>query len=159
MVSLLFASRFSIISIVWIAPLFFGIAHAHHGYTLYKERGCTKEALTSAILISCTYFSLHNLRRCPKITLSIKLAFQFAYTTVFGWFATWVLLRTGSILTVIVSHALCNYFGFPDFSYLSRCSASIQRAVYMSTFLGVIGFCGLLLPMTNNPQSVYLRSF
>ena len=38
---------------------------------------------------------------------------QFAYTTVFGWYATFVFLRTGSVWAVMVVHTFCNWMGLP----------------------------------------------
>jgi hypothetical protein len=53
MAPLLVTSGYSLLSTVFIAPLFFGIAHVHHAYQMYKDRGSTSEALNSAIFISC----------------------------------------------------------------------------------------------------------
>jgi prenyl protein peptidase len=39
--------------------------------------------------------------------------FQFAYTTLFGAYATFLYLRTGSLLAVVVVHSFCNWMGLP----------------------------------------------
>lgn len=38
---------------------------------------------------------------------------QFGYTTVFGWYAAFLLLRTGNLWGVVVVHAFCNWMGLP----------------------------------------------
>lgn len=76
--------------IVLITPLYFGIAHVHHFYEFTLTH-------PHANLIPCLARSL----------------FQFAYTTIFGWYAAFVYLRTGSLLAVIIIHAFCNYCGLP----------------------------------------------
>lgn len=76
--------------IVFISPLYFGIAHIHHYYEFILTHPDT--SITPAILRS---------------------VFQFTYTTVFGWFAAFVYLRTGSLPAVIVTHAFCNWCGLP----------------------------------------------
>lgn len=86
----LLITAFGMKTTVLITPLFFGAAHLHH---------------------------LHDLVRFQKVPLkkaAILVTFQFAYTTVFGWFETFVFLKTGSILPPIFIHSFCNWLGFPD---------------------------------------------
>ena len=42
--------------------------------------------------------------------------FQLSYTTLFGWFASYLFVRTGSIVPPLLSHMFCNYMGiyFPS---------------------------------------------
>jgi prenyl protein peptidase len=37
--------------------------------------------------------------------------FQLGYTTLFGWFASYVYLRTGSVIPPLASHIFCNLMG------------------------------------------------
>ncbi|KAL2828291.1 hypothetical protein BDW59DRAFT_143539 [Aspergillus cavernicola] len=76
--------------IVFIAPLYFGIAHINH---LYEFRLTHPDTPISAAIL--------------------RSIFQFGYTTVFGWYATFVYLRTGSLLAVILIHSFCNWCGLP----------------------------------------------
>lgn len=76
--------------IVFISPLYFGIAHVHHYYEFRLTHPDTP--MTPAILRS---------------------VFQFGYTTIFGWFASFVYLRTGSLPAVILIHTFCNWCGLP----------------------------------------------
>lgn len=77
-------------------PLFFAVAHVHHVY----------EAVA--------------VHKVPLARALAAAAFQVAYTAVFGAFASFLMLRTGSVLPCIVAHAVCNFFGFPDVSQLSE---------------------------------------
>jgi hypothetical protein len=43
----------------------------------------------------------------------VVLVFQLVYTTLFGWYASYLFLRTGSILPPILSHIFCNIMGLP----------------------------------------------
>ncbi|EER40422.1 CaaX prenyl proteinase Rce1 [Histoplasma capsulatum H143] len=76
--------------IVLIAPLYFGIAHMHHFYEFRLTHPHT--SFTASIA---------------------RTVFQFGYTTIFGWYATFLYLRTGSLPAVILVHAFCNYCGLP----------------------------------------------
>jgi prenyl protein peptidase len=77
---------------VFITPLYFGIAHLHH---LYEFRLTHPEiALLPAVL---------------------RTVFQFTYTSLFGFFAAFVFLRTGSLYAAIVAHSFCNWSGLPRF--------------------------------------------
>lgn len=78
--------------IVFLTPLYFGIAHVHHFYEFTLTHPHTP--LTGALLRS---------------------VFQFGYTTVFGWLATFVYVRTGSLYSCIIIHTLCNWIGLPRF--------------------------------------------
>jgi prenyl protein peptidase len=45
----------------------------------------------------------------------MRSVFQLAYTTLFGAYATFLYLRTGSLLAVVLVHAFCNWMGLPRF--------------------------------------------
>lgn len=78
--------------IVFIAPLYFGIAHVHHFYEFRLTHPDT-----------------------PALAALVRSLVQFGYTTIFGWYATFVFLRTGSLLAVVVVHSFCNWCGLPRF--------------------------------------------
>lgn len=85
--------------LIFGTPLWFGVAHLHHAWETYRTRkaatppNAANNALTVAILQS---------------------SFQFAYTTLFGWYANWLFLRTGSLVAPLLSHIFCNVMGFPN---------------------------------------------
>ncbi|KAL4888494.1 hypothetical protein BDV59DRAFT_188522 [Aspergillus ambiguus] len=76
--------------IVFVAPLYFGIAHVHHFYEFRLTHSDTS-------VLAALFRSL----------------FQFSYTTIFGWYATFIYLRTGSLFAVILAHTFCNWCGLP----------------------------------------------
>ncbi|MCJ1368023.1 hypothetical protein MMC16_007161 [Acarospora aff. strigata] len=76
--------------IIFLTPLYFGIAHIHHFYE---------------------YTLTHPHTPLPPALL--RSLVQFAYTTVFGWYATFLFLRTGSLPAVVLAHSFCNWSGLP----------------------------------------------
>lgn len=45
---------------------------------------------------------------------------QFLYTSIFGWYAAWLFVRSGHLAAPVAVHAACNALGFPDFERMSR---------------------------------------
>jgi prenyl protein peptidase len=84
--------HFSGKQIVYLTPLYFGIAHVHH---LYEFR-ITHPEVSFAVSV-------------------LRSLFQFTYTSLFGFFATFVYLRTGNVYTCILAHTFCNWMGLPRF--------------------------------------------
>lgn len=76
--------------IVFLVPLYFGIAHVHHFYEFRLTHPDT------SILLAL-----------------LRSIVQFTYTTIFGWFANFLYLRTGSLPVVIIVHSFCNWCGLP----------------------------------------------
>lgn len=77
-------------SIVFLTPLYFGIAHVHHLYEFKLTHPHT-----------------------PWLPAILRSTVQFAYTTLFGWFASFLYLRTGSIYPSVLVHSFCNWGGLP----------------------------------------------
>ena len=77
-------------TLIFATPLYFGIAHVHHFYEYTLTH-----PFTSII---------------PALLRSLL---QFGYTTVFGWYATFLFLRTGSVWALVVVHSFCNWMGLP----------------------------------------------
>jgi prenyl protein peptidase len=91
-ISIHILARFSAKQIIFLTPLYFGIAHVHH---LYE-------------------FRITN----PGTPLFVAVArslFQFTYTSLFGFFAAFVFLRTGNVYPAILTHTFCNWVGLPRF--------------------------------------------
>ena len=84
--------------IVFVTPLIFGLAHLHHLVEFITSR--TPDG-----------------RRWPPLGIIIngvlRSTFQFAYTSLFGFFAAFVFLRTGNLLVCIIAHSFCNRMGVP----------------------------------------------
>jgi prenyl protein peptidase len=121
MVPPLLSSGLSVLQVTFVAPLFFGIAHVHHAAT-----------------------RLSNGERLPSVVL--VTLFQFVYTSLFGSYASYVFIRTGSVLAVTVSHAYCNWMGLPDLSFVQIRHPMYQyRIILLASFLvGVFTFKWLL---------------
>ncbi|EEY22521.1 CAAX prenyl protease [Verticillium alfalfae VaMs.102] len=91
-VPLFLAAHLSIYKTIFLSPIIFGMAHIHHFYE----------------------FRITH----PRVPLHVAIArtiLQFSYTTLFGAYATFLFLRTGSLLAAILVHAFCNAMGLPRF--------------------------------------------
>lgn len=88
--------------IVFKTPLIFGLAHLHHLHEhIVKHQKPERSYLATAMT--------------PSVLLSglVQITFQFAYTSLFGIFTTFLYLRTGNVYACILVHSFCNYMGFP----------------------------------------------
>jgi prenyl protein peptidase len=85
-------AKLSSSQIVFLTPLYFGIAHIHHFYEFTLTHPHT-----------------------PLLPAVLRSVFQFAYTTLFGWYAAFVYVRTGSLYACIIIHTFCNMMGLPRF--------------------------------------------
>ena len=99
-------------ALILATPLFFGVCHVHHGWNMVHMYGLSRQVVAIVLL-------------------------QLLYTTVFGWYATYVYLATGSILAAVWVHSLCNVFGLPPFHQMNRLSL-------MACAAGVALFAALL---------------
>jgi prenyl protein peptidase len=82
----------SVAKTIFLSPVIFGLAHLHHFYE----------------------FRIAH----PAVPVQAAVArslVQFCYTSLFGAYAIFVFLRTGSLLAIVVVHAFCNCMGFPRF--------------------------------------------
>ncbi|EFX00198.1 prenyl proteinase rce1 [Grosmannia clavigera kw1407] len=77
---------------VLLSPVVFGLAHLHHAYE---------------------FAVVHP--RVPLAGVALRSLVQFAYTTLFGVYATFLFLRTGSLLAACLVHSFCNCMGLPRF--------------------------------------------
>lgn len=89
-VPLLLLSNTSVSKMILLGPIIFGLAHFHHFYEFRVTHPDT-----------------------PVIVALLRSALQLGYTSLFGAYATFIYLRTGSLLSVIAVHAFCNWMGLP----------------------------------------------
>ncbi|KAI9746578.1 MAG: hypothetical protein M1818_000291 [Claussenomyces sp. TS43310] len=89
-IPLFILSRASPSTIIFLTPLIFGLAHIHHFYEFRITHP-------------------HN----PLLASITRSLFQLSYTTLFGAYATFLYLRTGSLLAVVLAHSFCNFMGLP----------------------------------------------
>ncbi|KAL3963697.1 hypothetical protein ACCO45_000701 [Purpureocillium lilacinum] len=77
-------------SIIFFSPVVFGVAHVHHFYEFRVTHPGTPLAVAVA-----------------------RSVLQFSYTSIFGAYATFIYLRTGSLIAAVSIHTLCNSIGLP----------------------------------------------
>lgn len=103
-------SRASTAALVFGSPLLFGAAHIHHGFTVVRGG-------------------------VPIAQAAVPVAFQFAYTTVFGAITKWVFLRSRSLYPCILLHTACNLGGIPATSPAPAASLGLALfAVSIASF-------------------------
>lgn len=92
----------------------FNLAHLHHALSNYRK----KMPISKILLIA---------------------SLQFAYTSLFGFFATFIFLKTGNIAGSIASHSFCNAMGLPDFDVVrsSKWKTFLNSTLY---FAGMLSF-------------------
>ncbi|GAA5971045.1 hypothetical protein JCM3765_006382 [Sporobolomyces pararoseus] len=105
--------------LVFLTPLWFGLAHVHHAYENWLAGGKTKKALIHSVLVS---------------------TFQFAYTTLFGWYATFLFLRTASIIPPVLAHSFCNAMGLPPLGWALQVHPERKLSLWTTYLAGIGGF-------------------
>lgn len=81
-----------------------------------------------------------------------QVMFQCMHTMVFGWYATFLFLRTGTLAAPVACHTFCNWLGFPNFGHMAQ-QAGSMRAVALATAASIAGFVVLFGPLTR--QDLY----
>lgn len=123
MVPVLLCAGYSPVRVMLLCPLFFGLAHLNHYWeTVYPE----KRDHGIAALIT---------------------GFRFAYTTIFGWYAAFLYLRTGHLMAPLVAHIFCNVMGLPAFG--DAIESPHNKVIGFAFLLGLGGFVFLLHPATS----------
>lgn len=108
---------------LFLSPLIFGAAHLHHYLDLTRHQGVSSQQ--AALIVTAQLF----------------------YSTLFGWYAAFLLMRTGSLIPLVVTHSFCNYMGFPSFGDIPRHPQAVLVAGVLVA--GVFGFIKLLFPLTD----------
>ncbi|KAK3925809.1 CAAX prenyl protease 2 [Frankliniella fusca] len=116
---------FPISRAIFIAPLFFGVAHLHHMVDRVRHE------------------------RIPFLNAFIISIFQMSYTTVFGAYSAFLFVRTGHLAAPCIAHAFCNHIGFPDFSEVLSYKKSQRYLVSFLFVLGLLAWIWLLKPLTS----------
>ena len=95
-------------AVVFASPLLFGVAHVHH-YFEVKRRFLDRYGEAAR---------LSELQHRASVAAILGVAAQFAYTSAFGAYAAFALLRGGHLAGPVVAHAFCNAMGLPAVSGL-----------------------------------------
>ncbi|KAH7927647.1 Abi-domain-containing protein [Leucogyrophana mollusca] len=119
---------------IFLSPISFGAAHIHHAWDTYNRYGRTRTAAQRAV---------------------IGTLFQFAYTSMFGFYCAYLFLRTGSIIPPIVSHVFCNVMGIPQPGVEMSQTPNRKYAIAVAYSLGILAFVGTLGPWTYVADSLY----
>ncbi|KAK9122768.1 hypothetical protein Sjap_012370 [Stephania japonica] len=118
MIPLLLCGGFKVLSIIFLSPIFFSLAHLNHFLELYWLQNYT--FLKAALIIG----------------------FQLGYTVIFGSYASFLFIRTGHLVAPLVAHIFCNTMGLP---LLPSRGKGLMNVVSIA---GMIGFLLLLFPAT-----------
>lgn len=119
MIPLLLCGGFKMYNIIFLSPIFFSLAHLNHLFELHQQ-GC-------------------NFMRSLLI-----VGVQLGYTVIFGWYAAFLFIRTGNLVSPIVAHILCNMMGLPAFS-----SPRTRGVTSLAFLAGSVSFFCLLFPATS----------
>ena len=123
--SMLAAAGFSTASTLLLSPLLFGLSHLHHLIGLVRAKG----------------FSVRQ--------AAIAVGFQLFHTALFGAFAAYVYLSTGSFLACALSHAFCNLMEFPDLGWMFNvyhAAYSRRLSIAIVFLIGIAVFATALKP-------------
>ncbi|KAM0905546.1 hypothetical protein ACQ4PT_017328 [Festuca glaucescens] len=121
MIPLLLCGGFRMSNIIFLSPIFFSLAHLNHLFELHQQG-------------------------CNFIRSLLIVGLQLGYTVIFGWYAAFLFIRTGNLMSPIVAHIFCNMMGLPAF--LSPRTRGVTSVAFMA---GSISFFYLLFPATS-PQ-------
>jgi prenyl protein peptidase len=126
-------------TIIFLTPVVFGLAHIHHFYE----------------------FRITH-RQVPLSLAVLRSALQLTYTSLFGAYATFLFLRTGSLLAVVLVHTFCNVMGLPRlWGRLQPHWAASEEGEWKWTTLyyvllvsGMVGWKRLLWTLTESPEAL-----
>lgn len=107
---------------VLVCPLFFGIAHAHHLVEWYRWR---QRPFMEALLVTIV---------------------QLCYTSLFGLYSAFLFVRTGHLVSPVMSHVYCNIMGLPDIDAIINSDYSV--VLWTMYICSLVSFFILLIPLT-----------
>lgn len=113
-------------STIFLSPFCFALAHTHH--------------------------FVEQVRRCDnnKRNALMNISFQVFYTSLFGMYSNFLLLRTGSTTALMLTHSFCNHQGFPDVGFVAEKHPLHKHKLWLGMLygLGIFGFAKLAGPLT-----------
>ncbi|KAI8459680.1 hypothetical protein BY996DRAFT_3608871 [Phakopsora pachyrhizi] len=98
-----------------------------------------KENFMDLIFMKVDIYVMRNLVFGPFLEEVVFRGFQFGYTTVFGWYASFIYLRTGSIIATAMCHSFCNYMGFPGILGALKKFPDHRNSIKVIYLIGVFG--------------------
>ncbi|KAG8214812.1 CAAX protease self-immunity-domain-containing protein, partial [Butyriboletus roseoflavus] len=119
---------------IFLSPLLFGGAHVHHAWETYNRYGRSTAALKRA---------------------AIGTAFQFTYTSIFGFYCSYLFLRTGSIFPPITAHIFCNIMGVPHPGHDINQRPDRKLAIVIAYLMGIVAFVCVVGRWTSTEGTLY----
>ncbi|WFD20424.1 CAAX prenyl protease [Malassezia caprae] len=105
---------------------------------------CPTMSRTKVMLVAPVFFGAAHLHHFFD---RLTAALQFAYTTVFGWYATFLFQRTGTVWAPLAAHVLCNFMGLPR---LGPRGSTFARIVDVALHIaGIAAFFFTRYPLTS----------
>ncbi|KAH9469021.1 hypothetical protein Pst134EA_009543 [Puccinia striiformis f. sp. tritici] len=126
------------LELIFTTPFWFGFAHVHGIWESYRTLGGTRKALMIA---------------------TIQTLVQFIYTTIFGWYAAFIYLRTGSVFSATLCHSFCNYMGLPPLLESMEKFPTKRILIILNYLIGLFGFGVLLWYWSTEPNLFPKSSF
>ncbi|GMI71011.1 ARABIDOPSIS THALIANA FARNESYLATED PROTEIN-CONVERTING ENZYME-2 [Hibiscus trionum] len=118
MIPLLLCGGFKAYDVIFLCPTFFSLAHLNHMAEIYSHHN-------------------YSLREASMI-----VGLQLGYTLVFGSYASFLFIRTGTLASPLFAHVFCNYMGLPVL-FVQR-----KGLVSVAFVAGTLYFAWLLFPLT-----------
>lgn len=120
MIPLLLCGGYKTYNVIFFSPVFFSLAHLNHFLELYYQQNYS---FSKAFLL---------------------IGVQLGYTVIFGWYASFLFIRTGNLISPTVAHILCNIMGLPVLS--SSRTKGVATIVFAA---GLFCFFWLLFPASS----------
>lgn len=138
-----------------IGPLTEEMIYRSFACTLWEKSGISKMKIIFALPFIFGVSHLNKVfltKSLTNITLRDFLPYivVLIYTTLFGWWESFVWLKTHSYLTCVFLHAFCNYMQFPNFAAALNWGHPVQKIfLYLAYLIGLISFgCSIGLIQT-----------
>uniref|UniRef100_A0A6A7G8T5 CAAX prenyl protease 2 n=1 Tax=Hirondellea gigas TaxID=1518452 RepID=A0A6A7G8T5_9CRUS len=98
---------------LFVAPLFFGLAHFHHAVERLKLG-------------------------FPWVAVLLGTLFHCLFTSVFGIYSAYLFMKTGHFTAAFIAHAFCNLMGMPDVTELLELPVRQRCTHFLVHVLGII---------------------
>ena len=136
-------------TVIFVAPLFFGVAHVHHALVGLSARFSEQASLRAYLASSSSSSSHpHPPTSRPPMVRSLTSVFlpslvQFSYTYLFGCYCVYGLLLAGRVSSVVLCHSFCNLMGLPDVSFWTDPYSDVRpwrKIIAAAYFVGIVAF-------------------
>lgn len=132
MLPLLWRAGWSRAMLIWASPaLFFGLAHLHHALQRIREgmpvggsegrkgTAASQPASQPADQGVGVWVARPAWGGGQVVQSLVVAVVQLCYTSMFGWYANTLFLRSALLWPCVLAHAFCNFMGLPDLSFLA----------------------------------------